>query len=137
MERASERGRKQRKRMEVLLERGVAECGRPYVCRLSVVCAFLSQRGGLCETHRTQTNESFQILFLFLLPPALGVGSATMAEQRAPTADDGSTYDVPTGMDVAVLACGCFWGAEKGFWRLPGVHSTEVGYAGGSEDAPI
>jgi peptide-methionine (S)-S-oxide reductase len=39
-------------------------------------------------------------------------------------------------MEMAVLACGCFWGAEKGFWRLPGVHSTEVGYAGGSEASP-
>jgi peptide-methionine (S)-S-oxide reductase len=33
--------------------------------------------------------------------------------------------------DEAIFACGCFWGAEKGFWRLPGVFSTAVGYAGG------
>src|SRR4029078_8773120 len=31
---------------------------------------------------------------------------------------------------------GCFWGAEKGFWRLPGVHTTAVGYAGGSTPNP-
>lgn len=41
--------------------------------------------------------------------------------------------NVPPSMEMVVLACGCFWGAEKGFWRLPGVCCTEVGYAGGSE----
>lgn len=35
------------------------------------------------------------------------------------------------GMEVATFGMGCFWGAEKGFWLLPGVHSTSVGYAGG------
>ena len=40
------------------------------------------------------------------------------------------------GQNVAVFGCGCFWGAEKGFWRLPGVVTTAVGYAGGSADKP-
>ena len=31
-----------------------------------------------------------------------------------------------------LFGCGCFWGAEKGFWRLPGITSTSVGYAGGT-----
>ena len=34
------------------------------------------------------------------------------------------------------FGCGCFWGAEKGFWRLPGVISTAVGYAGGEKINP-
>ncbi len=34
------------------------------------------------------------------------------------------------------FGCGCFWGAEKGFWRLPGVINTAVGYAGGEKDDP-
>ncbi len=34
------------------------------------------------------------------------------------------------------FGCGCFWGAEKGFWRLPGVKSTAVGYAGGNTNKP-
>jgi peptide-methionine (S)-S-oxide reductase len=37
----------------------------------------------------------------------------------------------PTGLEVAVFGMGCFWGAERIFWQLPGVYSTSVGYAGG------
>jgi len=35
------------------------------------------------------------------------------------------------GLEVAEFALGCFWGAEKGFWQLPGVWVTAVGYQGG------
>ena len=37
---------------------------------------------------------------------------------------------------IAVFGMGCFWGAERIFWRLPGVHSTSVGYAGGRVENP-
>ncbi|MEU4624185.1 peptide-methionine (S)-S-oxide reductase MsrA [Actinoplanes sp. NPDC023801] len=37
----------------------------------------------------------------------------------------------PAGLEVAVFGMGCFWGAERIFWRLPGVYSTSAGYAGG------
>ena len=40
------------------------------------------------------------------------------------------------GMQVAVFGMGCFWGAEKAFWQLPGVVSTAVGYAGGTAPHP-
>ncbi len=43
---------------------------------------------------------------------------------------------VQPGQGEVVFGCGCFWGAEKGFWRLPGVVTTAVGYAGGSVSDP-
>ena len=42
----------------------------------------------------------------------------------------------PAGFETAVFGMGCFWGAERIFWRLPGVHSTSVGYAGGITPNP-
>ena len=41
-----------------------------------------------------------------------------------------------TSQDEALFGCGCFWGAEKGFWRLPGVICTAIGYAGGYTPNP-
>ncbi|XP_053104915.1 mitochondrial peptide methionine sulfoxide reductase isoform X2 [Hemicordylus capensis] len=37
----------------------------------------------------------------------------------------------PEGMHMAIFGMGCFWGAERKFWRQKGVYSTQVGYAGG------
>jgi len=42
----------------------------------------------------------------------------------------------PEGMEIAVFGMGCFWGAERLFWKVPGVYSTSVGYAGGSTPNP-
>eukprot|EP00980_Cylindrotheca_fusiformis_P002348 scaffold543_cov119-Cylindrotheca_fusiformis.AAC.15 len=45
--------------------------------------------------------------------------------------------EVPKGYKEAVFANGCFWGSEKGIWRLPkGIHSTAVGYCGGFTPNP-
>ena len=42
----------------------------------------------------------------------------------------------PVGLEVAEVAMGCFWGAEKRFWGLPGVWVTAVGYEGGATPNP-
>jgi peptide-methionine (S)-S-oxide reductase len=42
----------------------------------------------------------------------------------------------PEGMQLAQFGMGCFWGAERLFWQVPGVYSTAVGYAGGATPNP-
>jgi peptide-methionine (S)-S-oxide reductase len=42
----------------------------------------------------------------------------------------------PDGTEVLYVAMGCFWGAEKAFWRIPGVITTAVGYQGGYTPNP-
>ncbi|WP_433210699.1 peptide-methionine (S)-S-oxide reductase MsrA [Dactylosporangium sp. CS-047395] len=42
----------------------------------------------------------------------------------------------PAGLEVAYFGMGCFWGAERIFWQIPGVYSTSVGYQGGFTKNP-
>jgi peptide-methionine (S)-S-oxide reductase len=46
------------------------------------------------------------------------------------------TPPFPEGTEQAIFAMGCFWGAERKFWSLPGVYTTAVGYAGGFTPNP-
>lgn len=47
-----------------------------------------------------------------------------------------SMTHIPEGMEVAIVAMGCFWGVERLFWQLPGVYSTAAGYCGGYTPNP-
>jgi peptide-methionine (S)-S-oxide reductase len=42
----------------------------------------------------------------------------------------------PAGIERAVFGMGCFWGAERRFWQLPGIYTTAAGYAGGYTKNP-
>ena len=42
----------------------------------------------------------------------------------------------PAGMETVLVGMGCFWGAERCYWQLPGVYVTAVGYAGGYTPNP-
>jgi peptide-methionine (S)-S-oxide reductase len=46
------------------------------------------------------------------------------------------SLEVPVGMEEAMFGMGCFWGVERMFWKLPGVHLTMVGYAAGYTQNP-
>ena len=46
------------------------------------------------------------------------------------------TSPFPQGLEIAIFGLGCFWGAEKLFWKIPGVYSTQVGYAAGYTPNP-
>jgi peptide-methionine (S)-S-oxide reductase len=46
------------------------------------------------------------------------------------------TPPFPDGLQQAVVAMGCFWGAERAFWRLDGVWTTAVGYTAGFTPNP-
>lgn len=62
--------------------------------------------------------------------------------QRVPVADkhhvngNRMVEPFPEGTQMAIFGMGCFWGAERKFWRQKGVYSTHVGYAGGYTPNP-
>ena len=62
--------------------------------------------------------------------------------QRMPVAERHFVLGTPLappfaeGLELACLAMGCFWGAERTFWETEGVHSTAAGYAGGHTPNP-
>ena len=68
---------------------------------------------------------------------ALGGRAAPMAvPERHFVNGNPITPPLPEGYRQAMFAMGCFWGAERIFWRIPGVWTTAVGYAAGSTPNP-
>ena len=47
-----------------------------------------------------------------------------------------TTAPFPEDLETAMFGLGCFWGAERLFWQIPGVYSTQVGYAAGFTPNP-
>ena len=76
---------------------------------------------------------------LFGSSPTLPGSDQTLPGHPEPTFElpdrhlvlDASLTEEPAGAAVIYLGMGCFWGAEKKYWQLPGVVTTAVGYAGG------
>ena len=60
----------------------------------------------------------------------------TLAGVRHAVLNTPITAPAAADQGEALFGCGCFWGAEKGFWRLPGVVTTAVGYAAGDTVNP-
>jgi peptide-methionine (S)-S-oxide reductase len=73
--------------------------------------------------------------------PAAGQALPGRAERmRVPERHEVNGHHIvppfPEGMQLALFGLGCFWGAERKFWVLPGVYSTSVGYAAGQTPNP-
>lgn len=60
-----------------------------------------------------------------------GRDAAIMPEEMHFVNGKPMTGPYPEGMKTVLVGMGCFWGAERLFWQLPGVYVTAVGYAGG------
>ena len=82
---------------------------------------------------------SFMKKLKSLLPPEQtlpGRGAAMPVPERHFVNGHRLEAPFPAGLEQAVFGMGCFWGAERLFWKLPGVYSTAVGYAGGETKNP-
>ena len=83
-------------------------------------------------------------MFSFRKPMSLPTDAEALPGRHAPlpTADrhfvNGNPIKppFPAGIETAFFGLGCFWGAERSFWKIPGVFSTAVGYAGGITPNP-
>jgi len=89
--------------------------------------------------------EERHIMFSFKQKPMTIPTAAEALPGRATPLPTPSTHWVngnsikppfPAGMETAMFGLGCFWGAERKFWQVPGVYATAVGYAAGVTPNP-
>ena len=73
---------------------------------------------------------------LFSTDPPPGRDDAMEVENRHFVKETNIQEPFPKGARLAMFGMGCFWGAERRFWQLEGVHSTAAGYAGGKTPNP-
>ena len=68
--------------------------------------------------------------------PSRGARRRCRCRRSTSSTARGSRRRFPTACEQALFGMGCFWGAEKKFWQLPGVYTTAVGYAAGYTPNP-
>jgi peptide-methionine (S)-S-oxide reductase len=72
----------------------------------------------------------------FFLEKFIMTSATTMPHASAHFVNGEHVDVLPEGMAFAMFGLGCFWGAERKFWQLDGVHVTSVGYAAGGNEHP-
>jgi peptide-methionine (S)-S-oxide reductase len=75
-------------------------------------------------------------LWPFFLEKFIMTSATTMSHASSHFVNGENVDVLPEGMAFAMFGLGCFWGAERKFWQLDGVHVTSVGYAAGGNEHP-
>ena len=83
-----------------------------------------------------QAEKTIALLFALLLTGAAALLGWRALHARPMTPATGGTPVNAQHLQDIYFGMGCFWGAERKFWQLPGVYSTAVGYAGGATPNP-
>ncbi len=100
----------------------------------------------LAERHRFDARRAYTLAMQFFRskPESISSPAEALPGRPDPIVEPGIHTVLgtpiagpwPAGTETAIFGLGCFWGAEKAFWELPGVISTAVGYAGGYTPNP-
>src|SRR5918993_1817750 len=116
-------------------------CVVAQISRIGVEARPLANGRANCPNHQSDILEEVSVFFDKRRLP-LSEEALPGRSERMPVPDvhfvnrARLTEPFPDGLERAVFGMGCFWGAEKKFWELPGVYSTSVGYAAGFTPNP-